>query len=72
MKIKTIKKPLLQRLLKTKYSKKQTTDNKKVIQEQDCSTTPRTPRTEQTSRYYHRNITLTLQSITKCMMQNFN
>ena len=39
MKIKTIKKPLLQRLLKTKYSKKQTADNKKVIQEQDCSAT---------------------------------
>ena len=41
MKIKTIKKPLLQRLLKTKNSKKktQTADNKKVIQEQDCSAT---------------------------------
>ena len=41
MKMKTIKKPFLQRLLKTKYSKKQlqTTDNKKVIQEQDCSAT---------------------------------
>jgi len=41
MKIKNIKKPLLQRLLKTNYSKKtkQTADNKKVIQEQDCSAT---------------------------------
>ena len=41
MKIKTIKKPFLQRLFKTKYSKKkpQTADNKKVIQEQDCSAT---------------------------------
>ena len=41
MKIKTIKKPLLQRLLKTRYSKKQlqTADNKKVIQEQDCFAT---------------------------------
>jgi len=41
MKIKTIKKPFLQRLLKTKYSRKhpQPTENQKVIQEQDCSAT---------------------------------